>query len=48
MPDQTNDVEETTNEGDAKPTITIAELDGDTESADSKPTITIAEKDGGN
>ena len=39
--------ETTTQETNAKPTITIAEKDG-TSTAEAKPTITIAEKDGGN
>jgi hypothetical protein len=47
MPDQTDDIEETTTEADSKPTITIAELDGDTGESTDKPTITIAEKGGG-
>lgn len=49
MPDETDDTQ-TTTEGQPKPTITIAELQGDDEAplADTKPTITIAEKDGGN
>ncbi|MEO8573716.1 MAG: hypothetical protein ABI481_07085 [Pyrinomonadaceae bacterium] len=46
MPDETDDREETTTEGQAKPTITIAEKEG-SEPADLAPTITIAEKDGG-
>jgi hypothetical protein len=42
------DEREETNESEAKPTITIAEGQGDDgESADAKPTITIAERDGG-
>jgi hypothetical protein len=45
MPDETDD-KETTTEGQAKPTITIAEKDA-TDAADLQPTITIAEKDGG-
>ena len=36
----------TTEETQAKPTITIAEKDG-TATAEAKPTITIAEKEGG-
>ncbi len=48
MSDETDDRDETTNEGDAKPTITIAEKQGGAGLADEKPTITIAEKDGGN
>ena len=49
MPEE-NDTE-TTTEGQAKPTITIAEKEGGAAAAtatdDAKPTITIAEKDGG-
>jgi hypothetical protein len=41
------DEKEETNEAELKPTITIAEGQGDEESADAKPTITIAERDGG-
>jgi hypothetical protein len=50
MPDETDDREQTTTEGQPKPTITIAEMQGDDDAplADTKPTITIAEKDGGN
>ena len=47
MPDETEDRDETTNEVEAKPTITIAEKQG-SQTSDAKPTITIAEKDGGN
>jgi hypothetical protein len=47
MPDETDDREETTDEVEAKPTITIAEKQG-SQTSDAKPTITIAEKDGGN
>lgn len=47
MPDETDDREETTNEGEAKPTITIAERQGGTAGAAAKPTITIAEKEEG-
>lgn len=47
MPDETDDRDETTNESDAKPTITIAEKQRTANAADGKPTITIAEKDGG-
>ena len=48
MSDETNDTEET-NELESKPTITIAEKQGDeTPTSDAQPTITIAEKDGGN
>ena len=47
MSDETTDTEETT-ELEAKPTITIAEKQGDTTTtSDAQPTITIAEKDGG-
>lgn len=47
MPDEREITEEPTNEGEAKPTITIAERQGGGEQvSDSKPTITIAEKDG--
>ena len=45
MPDETDDREET-NEGEAKPTITIAEREA-AEKAAAKPTITIAEKESG-
>jgi hypothetical protein len=42
------DDETTTQESEAKPTITIAEKDGTAAApAEAKPTITIAEKDGG-
>ena len=45
------DERDETNETEAKPTITIAELqddDGDGEpTSEAKPTITIAERDGG-
>ena len=49
MSDPTNDRDETT-ENELKPTITIAELDGDDREGDgeAKPTITIAEKEGDN
>lgn len=49
MPDETDETQPTT-EGQPKPTITIAELQGDDNASltDAKPTITIAEKDGGN
>jgi hypothetical protein len=49
MSDPTNDRDETT-ENELKPTITIAELDGDDREDDgeAKPTITIAEKEGDN
>lgn len=48
MPDETDNREELTNEGQPKPTITIAEGQGGSAPlTDSKPTITIAEKDGG-
>lgn len=47
MSDETEDKEETTTEGQAKPTITIAEKQGSQTTSDAKPTITIAEKDGG-
>lgn len=49
MPDETDEREQLTNEGQPKPTITIAESQGGEEAplTDSKPTITIAEKDGG-
>lgn len=47
MPDETDDRDETT-EGEAKPTITIAEKQDGGGAADAQPTITIAEKDGGN
>ena len=40
--------ETTTQETNAKPTITIAEKDGTASTNEAKPTITIAEKDGGN
>jgi len=40
--------ETTTQETNAKPTITIAEKDGTPSTNEAKPTITIAEKDGGN
>lgn len=45
MPDENEN--ETTNETDAKPTITIAEKQGGAATEDAKPTITIAEKEGG-
>ncbi len=46
MQEETDDT--TTQEGEAKPTITIAEKQGGTtEQGDAKPTITIAEKEGG-
>jgi hypothetical protein len=46
MPDETNETTDAP-EGEAKPTITIAERDGTaTASAADKPTITIAERDG--
>lgn len=48
MPDETDGREETTTDGQSRPTITIAEGQrGSEPSAESKPTITIAEKDGG-
>ncbi len=48
MPDEREDRDETTNEMDSKPTITIAEKQaGSSGLSDSKPTITIAEKDRG-
>lgn len=48
MSGDTDDRDETTNEVEAKPTITIAEKQGGGGgSSDAKPTITIAEKDGG-
>ena len=47
MPDETDDRDQTTTEGDEKPTITIAEKTAGSSLADEKPTITIAEKDGG-
>jgi hypothetical protein len=47
MSDETTDTEQT-NELESKPTITIAEKQGDTtQTSDAQPTITIAEKDGG-
>lgn len=47
MPDEREITEEPTNDGEVKPTITIAERQGSgTPVSDSKPTITIAEKDG--
>ena len=46
MQNDTDDRDETTEEGESKPTITIAEKQG-AQTADGKPTITIAEKDGG-
>jgi hypothetical protein len=48
MPDETDEREDTTNEGQAKPTITIAEREAGSAGAADKPTITIAEKEGGN
>ena len=45
MPDETQDTNDKPTEGEAKPTITIAEKDAG-DSKDAKPTITIAEKDG--
>jgi len=49
MPDEREITDETSNEDQPKPTITIAEGQGGSEPlTDSKPTITIAEKDGGN
>ncbi|MEP7147588.1 MAG: hypothetical protein ABI857_01720 [Acidobacteriota bacterium] len=47
MPDETDDREETTNELDSKPTITIAEKQAGSAGLADKPTITIAEKDDG-
>lgn len=47
MPEEKDD-ETTTQEGEAKPTITIAEKQGgSTQQGEAKPTITIAEKEGG-
>ncbi len=47
MPEETTDPKDTTQEGEAKPTITIAEKQGESESTeDAKPTITIAERQG--
>jgi hypothetical protein len=47
MSDEKEDKSAPQTEGEAKPTITIAEKEGTTTSSDAKPTITIAEKDGG-
>lgn len=46
MPDETTDNNEAPQDGDAKPTITIAERQ-EAQETEEKPTITIAEKDGG-
>ena len=45
MPEERTDADETTSEGEAKPTITIAEKQRESETE--KPTITIAEKSAG-
>ena len=46
MSGETDDRDET-NEGEAKPTITIAEREArENQTSDAKPTITIAERDG--
>ena len=46
MPDETKETNDTPQEGDAKPTITIAEKQG-APASDEKPTITIAERERG-
>ena len=46
MPDERPDTNDTTQEEEAKPTITIAEKQAGSETED-KPTITIAEKQAG-
>ena len=46
MPDETTETNNTPQEGEVKPTITIAEKQG-APASDAKPTITIAEKEGG-
>jgi len=45
MPDERTDTNETPQEGEVKPTITIAEKQP-ASAGEEKPTITIAEKDG--
>jgi hypothetical protein len=46
MPEERTDTEETTNDTEARPTITIAEKQSGSQTEE-KPTITIAEKGGG-